>query len=164
MTAHESLLIALADVRLPEAADLIRRLSAELSQRYQEDDGNGQFRPADVLQPRSGFVLARWQDEAVGCGAFRPLEGEGGIAEIKRMYVEPAYRGRGIGRRILAALEEFARQAGYERVWLETGTAQPEAVHLYEVSGYRQIAKYGHYRDDPRSVCFEKTLALAEPG
>jgi GNAT superfamily N-acetyltransferase len=149
--------IEVADVRLPEAQLLIKRLSAELSVRYQEaDDGAGHFRPEDVLQPRSGFLLARWQGQAIGCGAYRPLQDD--IAEIKRMYVEDAFRGRGIGRRLLTALEECARQAGYARVWLETGTAQPEALRLYATAGYRLIPNYGYYRDDPRSVCFEKVL------
>jgi putative acetyltransferase len=157
MTANNALVIETVDVRIPEAALLIEHLSAELSDRYQEDDGTGHFRIEDVLQPRSGFLLARWQGQAVGCGAFRPLMGD--IAEIKRMYVEPAFRGRGIARRLLAALEAGARQAGFARVWLETGTAQPEALGLYETSGYRVIDNYGHFRHDPRSVCFEKTLA-----
>jgi putative acetyltransferase len=159
--AHDNLTITAVDVRLAEAVQLIARLSAELSERYQEDDGTGNFRPEDVLQPRSGFLLARWQGQAVGCGAYRPLKED--IAEIKRMYVEPAFRGHGIGRRLLAALEEGARQAGYGRVWLETGTAQPEALGLYKVSGYFVIPNYGYYRDDPRSVCFEKTLAVIPP-
>jgi putative acetyltransferase len=157
MTPTEPLVIETTDVRRPEAALLIARLSRELAERYEEeDDGTGHFKPEDVLQPRSGFLLVRWQGEAIGCGAYRPLEDD--IAEIKRMYVEPAFRGRGIGRRLLAALEECARQAGYARVWLETGTAQPEALRLYEASGYRVIHNYGYYRNDPRSVCFEKTL------
>jgi ribosomal protein S18 acetylase RimI-like enzyme len=80
------------------------------------------------------------------------------VGEIKRMYVEPAFRGRGIGRRILAALEERGREAGYKRMWLETGTSQPEAVSLYEAAGYRRIAPYGFYRFDPRSLCYEKVL------
>jgi GNAT superfamily N-acetyltransferase len=157
MTASDPLTIELVDVRIPEAAQLIVRLSAELARRYHEDDdGTGHFKPEDVLQPRSGFLLVRWQGQAIGCGAFRPLRDD--IAEIKRMYVEPDFRGRGISRRILGALEECARQAGYGRVWLETGTAQHEAMRLYETSGYRVIPNYGYYRHDPRSVCFEKTL------
>jgi putative acetyltransferase len=153
---NDDLMIEAVDVRLPEAMLLIDRLSAELAERYEADEGTGNFRPEDVLQPRSGFLVARLQGQPVGCGAYRPLEGD--IAEIKRMYVEPAFRGTGIGRRILTALEQCARQAGYGRVWLETGIQQPEALRLYETAGYRVITNYGFYRDDPRSVCYEKTL------
>jgi putative acetyltransferase len=163
MMPNDPLTIEAVDMRIPEAVLLIDRLSAELARRYEADEGTGNFRPDHVLQPRSGFLVARWQGEAVGCGAYRPLHDD--IAEVKRMYVEPAFRGRGIGRRLLLALEECARQAGYARVWLETGIAQPEALRLYETSGYGVIANYGHYRDDPRSVCFEKRLAATpNPG
>jgi putative acetyltransferase len=152
----DPLTIEVVDVRLAEAVQLMERLSAELAQRYEADEGTGNFHPEHILQPRSGFLLARWQAQAVGCGAYRPLHDD--IAEIKRMYVEPAFRGLGIGRRLLIALEECARRSGFARVWLETGTAQPEALRLYETAGYGVIPNYGHYRDDPRSVCFEKRL------
>jgi GNAT superfamily N-acetyltransferase len=153
---NDPLTIDVVDVRLPEAVLLIERLSAELAHRYESDEGIGNFRPEQMLQPRSGFLLVRRQGQAIGCGAYRPLHDD--IAEVKRMYIEPAYRGLGLGRRLLAALEECVRQAGYGRVWLEAGTAQPEALQLYETNGYRIIANYGHYRDDPRTVSFEKRL------
>jgi GNAT superfamily N-acetyltransferase len=157
MSASEELTVEPADVYGPDAVRLITRLSAELAWMYDyEDDGIGDFRPEDVAGPRSGFFVARMGGEAIGCGAFRPLNGE--VAEVKRMYVEPAFRGRGISRRILAELESAARRAGYKTVRLETGTRQPEALRLYETSGYRRIENYGFYKDDPRSVCFEKAL------
>lgn len=64
----------------------------------------------------------------------------------------------GIARRILAELEAFARQQDFLRLRLETGIMQPEAMQLYETAGYHRIECYGYYRDDPRSVCFEKML------
>ena len=155
MSATDPLTVEVVSVRLPEALLLMARLTEELARRY-SDDGVGGFRPEDVEVPGSGFVLARWDGRAAACGAFRPLTGE--LAEIKRMYVEPDCRGRGIGRRILLALEDEARRAGYAKVRLETGTAQPEALGLYEAAGYYRIDPYGFYRDDPRSVSFEKVI------
>jgi ribosomal protein S18 acetylase RimI-like enzyme len=74
------------------------------------------------------------------------------------MFVLPDFRGRGIARSILAALETRAVELGYATVRLETGKAQPEAVCLYESAGYREIAGFGEYADSVFSVCFEKQL------
>jgi GNAT superfamily N-acetyltransferase len=90
----------------------------------------------------------------VGCGAIQPLDA--GTAEIKRMYVRPAYRGRGIARQMLAALEELAWSAGHLVLRLETGDFMPEAVKLCTSSGYLPIPSYGEYAGNPNSACFEK--------
>jgi putative acetyltransferase len=74
------------------------------------------------------------------------------------MYVAPDARGRGVGRVLLAALEEEARRLGYRAVRLETGHLQPEAIGLYTAAGFEPIPCYGPYVDDPRSRCFEKAL------
>jgi GNAT superfamily N-acetyltransferase len=74
------------------------------------------------------------------------------------MFVEPSYRGRGIARQILVALEEAARATGYRALRLETGRRQPEAIHLYRSAGYREIPLYGEYVGNVRSLCFEKLL------
>jgi GNAT superfamily N-acetyltransferase len=78
--------------------------------------------------------------------------------EVKRMFVEPDCRGRGIARRLLAELEECARRAGYSVARLETGVRQPEAIGLYESAGYRRIPNYGMYAGIADSACFEKSL------
>jgi len=149
--------ITTADPRTHEAAELIRALSAELAMRYNHsDDGSGNFRPEDVLVPGSAFLIARTEGRAVACGAFRPMQA--GVAEIKRMYVLPAYRGRGFSKMVLSELERLALASGYVMVRLETGDAQPEAIGLYERSGYCRIPNFGVYEDSPRSVCFEKAL------
>jgi GNAT superfamily N-acetyltransferase len=74
------------------------------------------------------------------------------------MYVEPRLRRRGISRAILAELERLAREYGYTTVRIETGLRQPNAIRLYETSGYQRIERFGRHRDDPLSVCFEKAL------
>ena len=93
---------------------------------------------------------------AVACGAWQPLEP--GVAELKRMYVRPAYRGRGIARQLVVALEEEAFAAGRPVLRLETGTYLTAAIALYESSGYRRIPVYGEYAGNPFSVCYEKRL------
>jgi GNAT superfamily N-acetyltransferase len=116
---------------------------------------SGSFRP-----PSGTFLVGEVGGQPVACGGVRGCEGgPEGVGEIKRMYVDPSVRGRGLGRRLLAALEEEARRLGYGRLWLETGTAQPEAVHLYATSGWTPIPGYGEYKDEADSRCFEKVLA-----
>ncbi|MEO6872655.1 MAG: GNAT family N-acetyltransferase, partial [Chthoniobacterales bacterium] len=80
------------------------------------------------------------------------------IAEIKRMYVAPEARGRGLAAAILERLEDWARTHGYTRVQLETGGRQPIAIRLYERFGYARIPCYAHHAADPLAVCFEKQL------
>ncbi|WP_312868709.1 GNAT family N-acetyltransferase [Saccharothrix ecbatanensis] len=93
---------------------------------------------------------------AVGCGGLRILGA--GTAEIKRMYVEPAWRGMGVAVRILRALEQVARRSGVVDLVLETGTRQPEAMRFYEREGYRRIDNFGPYRGEPESVCYARRL------
>jgi putative acetyltransferase len=135
---------------------LIAQLTSELSVRYGDDGGAGAFKPDDVLVPGGAFLVARVAGRPVGCGAIRPLEP--GVGEVKRMFVKPEVRGKGVARRMLTELESAARKLGYISLRLETGLMQPEAISLYESTGYRRVACYGHYVDNPLSVCFEKAL------
>lgn len=154
---HDSAIrLTLEDPFNAVCGQLIAELSAELGARY-GDDGMGDFTPADAAVPRAAFVVAWLRDEPVGCGALRPTETET-VAEIKRMYVRPWTRRRGISRRILLKLEELAREFGYSRVKLETGILQPEAIGLYKSNDYQRAAPFGSYQDDPLSVYFEKIL------
>src|SRR5690242_2359340 len=94
------------------ATELIRDLSTELAGRYPDShggDGAGAFKPADVQVARAAFVVAWQGDQAIGCGALKPME-EADTAEVKRMYVRPEARRQGISRVILAALEDLARE------------------------------------------------------
>jgi len=111
---------------------------------------------AGMDQPGAAFLLARVDGDAVGCGAIRPLTRE--IGEVKRMYVRRSARRTGAARAIMDALEQLARKAGFSEVWLETGLGQPAAMRLYESLGYKRIAAFGDYRDDPVSICFGKSL------
>ena len=156
----ETIRITQVDPTEAVALELIRDLSAELAGRYPDShggDGAGAFKPADVQVARAAFVIAWLGDEAVGCGALRPMD-EADTVEVKRMYVRPEARGQGVSRRILAALEDLAREFGYSKARLETGTRNPEALSLYESSGYQRIPCYGIYVHEPLSRCFEKQL------
>jgi GNAT superfamily N-acetyltransferase len=140
-----------------EAQCLLEQMIAEARERY--GDVIAPSAPAPRNEPitaRSVFLIARIGDEPVGCGALRPLDDI--TAEVRRMYVTPSARRRGIGRRLLRELERTAAEFGYRVVRLETGNRQPEAVALYEGFGFRRIAPYGPHVSDPLSICFEKRL------
>lgn len=152
-----NLLIALEDANSPVATSLIYELNAELNAMYDTEGGTGDFHPDDVTVPRSAFIIAWVDGEAVGCGAIRPMEDER-YTEVKRMYVRPAFRGRGISRRVLVDLEQRARDFNYRYLQLETGVLQPEAIGLYESFGFYRIPNFGKYVGDEMSVCYRKDL------
>lgn len=150
-----ALTVAREPIGAPESLALLAELTAAVDAIY-GDGGKGGFDIADAQGVGAGFVVARLDGVAVGCGAYRPLEA--GVAEIKRMYTVEAARRRGVARRILAALEDAARADGYRLVRLETGNRQPEAITLYEAAGYARSDPYGAYVGNSVSVCFAKIL------
>ncbi|MGH3912969.1 MAG: GNAT family N-acetyltransferase [Pseudonocardiaceae bacterium] len=95
----------------------------------------------------------------VGCTPVE-LRTRAGDAELKRMYVVPAARGRGLSRVLLTELERRASTAGRRRMVLETGVRQPESLGLYTSSGYTEIPRFGLYRREPLSRCFAKVLPV----
>ncbi len=151
-------MVARADLSSAEPQALIAALNAELSAAYPEP-GATHFRldPAEVSGRNGAFLVARRGGAPSGCGAVRRIEE--GVFEIKRMYVVPDSRGRGVGRAILDALEGEARRLGARRVVLETGTRQTAALALYERAGYAVIPPYGEYAASATtSVCMAKEL------
>jgi len=130
-------------------------LNAEIERNYPGRPVNDVDRES-FHQQGGVFVLATLGREAAGCGAIRPLTLD--TAEVKRMFVLPGYRGRGIARAILACLEQTAAGRGFSRIRLETGNRQHEAIGLYRSSGYREIPPFGLYIGSDISVCFEKIL------
>ena len=146
----------------PHSADclsLLAELTNELGQLYGDDGGANSFSPDDALASGAAFLVVRLEGTPIGCGAIRPLAPN--IAEIKRLYVVPDARGKGVGRRILQELESAALELGYNRVRLETGLKQPEAIGLYESAGYQRVECNGKYLGNLMSVCFEKPLVGA---
>lgn len=103
------------------------------------------------------FLVARWDGVAVGCGAVRFVRGE--YAEVKRMYVRPPWRGRGVAQALLTHLERLARQNGFCILRLETGVHQQEAIKLYERVGFTRCAAFGEYIENGVNLCYEKRLA-----
>lgn len=110
-----------------------------------------QFNKIAVIQHA---IVAYENEEALGCGAFKKYNDTS--AEIKRMYVLPAHRNKGIAAAVLQQLEKWAGEEGYTSAVLETGMKQPEAIRLYEKSGYKRIANYGQYAGVYNSVCMMK--------
>jgi putative acetyltransferase len=138
----------------PDAVALRTELERELVMRYGGDLEPGAKPSRDDV---AAFLVARGDDgEALGCGALRSL-GEP-VCEIKRMFVRPHARGRGIGSAILEALEREALARGFRVVRLETGPLQPEAIALYARAGYREIPCFGAYAGASASRCFERRL------
>jgi putative acetyltransferase len=148
-------IIEAASPRSLEAGELIAELDAYLGKLY-PPERNYLLDVESLCAPEITFLVARCNGAAVGCGALRRLDEAS--AEIKRMYVRPHYRGHGVGRAVLAALEEQARSSGMHALLLETGVDQPEALALYESRGYRRRERYGEYRDESSSVFMEKLL------
>jgi GNAT superfamily N-acetyltransferase len=139
------------------ATALAEELEAELLETYDGVPGSGGLPAAAIFEPPGGiFLVGRVDGEPVACGGVARYDET--TAEIRRMYVTPALRGRGYSRTVLAALEEEARTLGYSFVRLETGNLQAAAIGLYVSAGYGPIPRYGPFANDPRSVCFEKRL------
>jgi len=106
--------------------------------------------------PDAVFLAARRNGELLGSIAFRIIAP--GHAEIKRMFVRSEARGIGLGRRLLSALEDAARQKHVSRISLETGIKQPQAIALYRASGYQDCPPFGTYVSDPLSLFMTKHL------
>ena len=151
----------------PVARALIFRMWTEICERYDSPAPCGEevaLPTGSFTDPQGSFLLGEIDGVAVACGGVRSCqEAPPGVGEIKRMYVEPGVRGRGLGRVLLAALEEEGRRLGYQRLWLETGTAQPEALGLYETAGWTPIPKYGEYKDEEDSRCYQRVIGSAAP-
>jgi putative acetyltransferase len=143
----------------PVARRLIAGLNAELSRDYPPAQRFHSLAAEEVAEGAGAFLVV-WLDGApAGCGAVRMLAPD--VAELKRMYVVPDARGRGLSRAILRALEDRAAALGATRVVLETGDKARAALALYESAGYVRIPCFGAYAASPTSICFEKRLTVS---
>ncbi|HWA68106.1 MAG TPA: GNAT family N-acetyltransferase [Mycobacteriales bacterium] len=137
------------------AAQLVAAVQAEYVARYGGPDETP-VEPGEFAAPQGLFLVGYLDGVPVATGGFRRHAPT--AVELKRMYVVPEARGKGLSRVMLAALEDRARLAGARRIVLETGDRQPEAVSLYESSGYERIPGFGHYACAPESYSFAKDL------
>lgn len=134
--------------------ELVGRLDADLAIRDGDNHAfYNQFNSISMIK----FAIVFYEDNVpVGCGAIKMFDDE--TMEVKRMYVTPEHRGKGIAGKILSALEIWSKELGYKRCILETGINQPEALALYHKSGFVRIVNYGQYANVQSSFCFEKVL------
>ncbi|MFF7240480.1 GNAT family N-acetyltransferase [Streptomyces collinus] len=148
----------------PDAVKLNDEVQAEYHLRYGDGGDATSLDATDFDPPRGAYLIVYDElDRPVATGGWRSQDdnGEGnadGDAELKRMFVVSQMRGRGLARRVLAALEEDARAAGRLRMVLETGTKQPEAIALYTSCGYEPCEKFDYYRHYEDSRCYAKAL------
>lgn len=135
-----------------------QQLVVELDRYLAITDGDehafyAQYNKSDNLK----YVIVAYDDNtAVGCGAIKNYTDD--VMEVKRMYVAPSARGKGVASTILKELENWAAQLSYKKCLLETGVKQLEAIRLYQKSAYKITPNYGQYQGVSNSVCFEKTL------
>tara|TARA_A100000171_G_scaffold52200_1_gene69501 strand:+ start:4383 stop:4838 length:456 start_codon:yes stop_codon:yes gene_type:complete len=138
----------------PEFLKLVTLLDASLAKT--DGDLHDFYNQFNGLENIKHVVVAFAEETPVACGAIKTFEGP--IAEVKRMYTLPAYRGKGVGSKILNNLESWAKEIGFNSCVLETGKRQPDAIALYKKNGYFIIPQYGQYIGMENSVCFQKNL------
>ena len=135
----------------PGFLTLVKQLDAELDDMYgSEMDFYNEFNTVDALKQ---VIIAYVNHAPAGCGAIKQLSA--GQMEVKRIFVDPTYRGKGIAESMMLALETWARELGSAGMILETGDKQHAAMALYKKLGYKLIANYGQYSGAPSSVCYE---------
>lgn len=133
---------------------LIQTLDHELALINGEEDDF--FRTLNGTESINHALVVYEQKEAVGCGCFKKLDAT--KVEIKRMFVKPKARGKGISKKILAELEHWASELGFEKATLETSVELVPAIKLYEGAGYLKIPNYSPYENVATSRCFEKII------
>lgn len=137
----------------PEAAALIGELEAHLDSRGYPRASQHGYSVAKLLREAVAFFVARYEGAAAGCGGVQLYGAE--YAEVKRMFVRPAFRRAGLGLAILRHLCAYAQAQGVRSLRLETGIYESAAIGLYEAFGFRRRPPFGAYRDDPFSLYFE---------
>lgn len=139
----------------PIVRALIAELDAVLEPLYPPQSRHG-YSVEKLIQQEVAFFVAYLDGQPVGCGGVQLFSDE--YAELKRMYVRPQFRGRGVGKQLLTHLQAYVYERGLRVLRLETGVFQTEAIGLYQSFGFRRIPPFGPYFEDPVSLCMEKRL------
>jgi ribosomal protein S18 acetylase RimI-like enzyme len=153
--------IRIESAETPEFVARIRKLFVEYSESLEVDICFQGFAeelatlPGDYARPAGRLLLAFRGDEVVGCGALRPLSSD--LCEMKRLYVRPAFRGKGAGRAMIDAVISSAREIGYKRMRLDTLPSMGAAIAIYRSLGFREIAPY-RANPVPGALFFELDL------
>jgi GNAT superfamily N-acetyltransferase len=121
------------------------------------EENRSQYVPYNKVDANNYSIVVYDKNEAIGCGSFK-IRGSG-IAEVKRVFLKKAYRGRGISKQIMNQLEQFAKEKSIKKLILETGIVLKEATGLYNKMGYTIIDNFSPYEDMPESVCMQKVLS-----
>lgn len=150
--------LRLGDPDQPAVVQLLHALDEELRGRYDEPVGDFVLKldPGEVAPGHGAFVVVWENEKAVGCGAVRLVDDE--TAELKRIYVAPGCRRRGLAGEMLRFLEDRARGLGAIRVVLETVADPPASIALYRAAGYEEIPKFGPYVESEVSFCMGKFI------
>lgn len=110
----------------------------------------------NVLHDIHDVVIIYIEENPVACGSFKKYDTD--IAEIKRVFVKKEFRGQGLSKILMRELEQKARNAGYKKLYLETGELLAASMHLYSSIGFTIIDNYGPYKDMKESICMEKKI------
>jgi GNAT superfamily N-acetyltransferase len=153
---HSKITLKLTDSSNEDFKSLVVQLDKGLYDRYQS--GQAQYEKYNRLEFLNTIVVAYDNNQPVGCGAYKIHDNQ--TVEIKRMFVAESHRGRGVSKLILSWLEEKAKEAGYSKSVLETGTKQNEAMGLYSKAGYMLTENYCQYKVMHLSICYEKYLTI----
>ncbi len=144
----------------PDSADAVK-LIGELDEHLWTHPYPPQSRHAfsvdKLVRERVVFFVTHYEGQLAGCGGIKIFEADYG--EVKRMYVRPEFRGRGLGKVMLTHLAEYARSKEVNLLRLETGIYEVEAIGLYLRFGFERRAPFGEYVEDPLSVYLEKRIA-----
>lgn len=144
------------DGRSKDFVMLCHALDDFLNQLVGGEENRAQYIPYNALDDIHDVIVVYDGEEAVGCASFKRYDDE--CAEVKRVFLRDAYRGRGISKLLMEKLEASARKQGYTCFLLESGEPLVAAMHLYRAIGYDVIPNYGPYVNMPESICMKKKL------
>lgn len=151
---HLMIILSRTNSHTTDFINLVALLDEDLAKR--DGDEHEFYARLNKVDDIRNIVVVYVEDKAIGCGSFKAYEP--GVVEIKRMFVLPEHRGKGVAAAVLAELEHWAEEEGNNSCVLETGKKQPEAIRLYQKSGYTVTHNYGKYEGVENSVCMMKQL------